>query len=217
MPLDFYGYFQLAGLGLFLLVVVWRAVSVAKKAQRKPVHLSLQHNGVQHGIVLVLFIGVNLWIVMILLHVLAPEVRILPLFLYRTLAAPWMRFPGTVLIGIGFSLFVLALRTLGVSWRLGIDEQQPGALIITGVYAFSRHPIYLFFNLYFLGTFLLNGTLVFLLFCLFAAVVLHLQILQEERFLLRVHGLAYSSYVRHTRRYFTLSLRQWGARDEVRC
>ena len=134
MSLDFYGYFQLAGLGLFLLVVVWRAVSVAKKARRKPVHLSLQHNGVQHGVVLVLFIGVNLWIAMILLHVLAPEVCIPPSFPYRTLAALWMRFPGAVLIGIGFSLFVLALRTLGVFWRLGIDEQHPGALVTTGVY-----------------------------------------------------------------------------------
>lgn len=215
--LDFFGVFQLVGLGIFLLAVVLRVVSVARKARRVPIHLSLRHNGVQHGIVLLLFIGVNLWVSMILLHVLLPDKPILPALLDWGWLMPWVQSGGVALILAGFVLFVLGLRALGGSWRLGIDEQHPGALITNGVYAFSRHPIYLFFNLYFLGTFLLNRAVIFLGFWLFAAVLLHLQILQEERFLIRVHGLAYVRYTQATRRYLTLSSRRRNAEQEVSC
>ncbi len=216
-PLDFFDVFQLAGLGIFLFAVVLRAVSVARKARRMPIHLSLRHNGVQHGIVLLLFIGVNLWAAMILLHVLRPDRRFLSALLDSRWVMPWVQSVGVALILGGFALFVLGLRALGGSWRLGIDEQHPGALITTGVYAFSRHPIYLFFNLYFLGTFLLNGAVIFLGFWLFAAVMLHLQMLQEERFLIRVHGSAYLDYTQATHRYLTLPLRRKRAGRGVFC
>lgn len=102
---------------------------------------------------------------------------------------------------IGLAIFAQAMRDLGASWRLGIDEKRPGRLVTGGIYAFSRHPIYLFFNLYFLGTFLVNGTLIFLLFALLMAGTLHLQILNEEAFLLRTYGTAYRTYCLRTARY----------------
>lgn len=80
-------------------------------------------------------------------------------------------------------------------------QRTPGRLVTWGIYAISRHPIYLFFNLYFLGTFLINGTLIFLLFALVIAGNLHLQILNEEEFLQRTYGRAYQEYCLRTYRY----------------
>ena len=57
-----------------------------------------------------------------------------------------------------------------------------------------------FVDLYFIGTFLVNGTVTFLLFAV-VVVGMHYQILQEEAFLRGVHGDAYEAYCRETRRY----------------
>ena len=58
--------------------------------------------------------------------------------------------------------------------------------------------------LWFIGTFPLNGTSVFLAFALLAFANLHYQILQEEHFLAEVHGTKYERYCRRTPRYFAL-------------
>jgi len=111
------------------------------------------------------------------------------------------------MIVCAFVIFVLALRALGNSWRLGIDENHPGRLVTTGIYAHSRNPIYLFFDLYFLGTFLINGSLFFLIMTVLAALNLHYQIRQEERFLARAHGAAYEAYCARTPRYIRWPVR----------
>jgi hypothetical protein len=51
------------------------------------------------------------------------------------------------------------------------------------------------------GTFLVNGSLLFLLLAGLAVANLHYQILQEEAFLTRLHGPAYEAYRRQTARY----------------
>ena len=72
---------------------------------------------------------------------------------------------------------------------------------------FTRNPIYLFFGLYFGGTFLINGTLFFLLFWVLGAALLHLLALQEERFLARVHGRAFAACRDRTPRYIGIARR----------
>jgi protein-S-isoprenylcysteine O-methyltransferase Ste14 len=64
------------------------------------------------------------------------------------------------------------------------------------MFALSRNPIFVFLDLYAFGTFLINGTLGFLLFALVLATGIHYQILQEESFLRRTYGTAYHDYCR---------------------
>jgi protein-S-isoprenylcysteine O-methyltransferase Ste14 len=82
-----------------------------------------------------------------------------------------------------------------------VDNSQPGALVTQGVFAISRNPIFVFLNLYTAGTFLINGTFIFLIFGVLMAAALHYQILQEERFLLQTYGDSYRSYLNRTARY----------------
>lgn len=95
---------------------------------------------------------------------------------------------------MGLMFFVLGLASLGDSWRLGIDKEELGQLVTRGICALSRNPIYLFFDLYFLGTFLVNGALIFLVFALLVIANLHYQIVQEEPFLARVHEATHTRY-----------------------
>jgi len=112
-------------------------------------------------------------------------------------------FQITFAYSLSVAVFILALVSFGASWRIGIDAKTPGGLVTTGIFALSRNPIFVFLDLYAFGTFLINGTLGFLLFALILAVGIHYQIIQEESFLRRTYGKAYHDYCRRTARYFS--------------
>jgi protein-S-isoprenylcysteine O-methyltransferase Ste14 len=56
---------------------------------------------------------------------------------------------------------------------------------------------------YFIGTFLINGTLFFLIAALIVVFGIHYQILQEEKFLDKNYGQSYQDYCNSVARYFT--------------
>jgi protein-S-isoprenylcysteine O-methyltransferase Ste14 len=112
-----------------------------------------------------------------------------------------LRLLGVILVTAGFVIFVWALGSFGSSWRIGIDEKAPGDLVTGGIFSVSRNPIFLFLDLYFIGTFLMNGALILLIFAVFIVLGLHYQIMQEERFLARNYGQAYRDYCSRTGRY----------------
>jgi len=110
---------------------------------------------------------------------------------------------GVTLVTLGLVIFIFAFVSFGDSWRVGIDVRSPGALVTTGIFAASRNPIYVFLDLWFFGIFLINGTLIFLLFAVAAVALLHWQIRREEDFLLRLYGQPYQDYRAKTGRYVT--------------
>ena len=200
--ITFFGGFQLLALAVFLILVVGRTVRLRFRRKVNPIALGLGSKGKLGLMEILLFAGVNLWAVAVVLCALSVEQ---PPFAWvcglRLVDALPAKLLGIALILCAFVLFVLALSALGNSWRLGLDEKHPGRLVTTGIYAYSRNPIYLFFDLYFLGTLLLNGNLFFLIMAVLVALNLHYQILQEERFLSSVHGAAYEAYCARTARY----------------
>jgi protein-S-isoprenylcysteine O-methyltransferase Ste14 len=203
------GVFQIAALALFLLVFVGRAVQLRIRGHINPIALSLGKRGLLGVAELALFLAVNLWAIAVIGHALPGFDLPLPAWCQvELIRSSALRVVGVGLTTLAFLICLLALRALGDSWRLGIDERQPGRLVTNGIYSFSRNPIFVFFDLYFISTFLLNGTLLFLLFALFTIANLHYQILEEERFLVQTHGSAYELYRRRTCRYATW---QWVA------
>ena len=86
------------------------------------------------------------------------------------------------------------------SWRVGIPQEKT-TLITDGIYRISRNPAFVGFDLLYVSLCLLLPNLPLILSSLWAAGMLHLQILQEERHLTRVFGEAYKTYCKHTRRY----------------
>ena len=108
---------------------------------------------------------------------------------------------GAVVVSVALLLYAVALRRLGESWRLGMDRTAPGPLVTEGIYRWTRHPIYVAFDLLFLGTFLVLGHLVFLLLALVWMGLLHSFMRREERFLTELYGDAYREYCQRVGRY----------------
>ncbi len=202
--ITFLGGFQLLALAVFLITVVGQSIRIRVRKRVNPITLRLARKGKKGLVEVLLFAAVNLWATAVVISVLSPASPLLawPGSVPLVDAVP-IRLLGATMIICAFVIFILALRALGNSWRLGIDESHPGPLVTTGIYSYSRNPIYLFFDLYFLGTFLINGWLFFLIMTVFVALILHFQIFQEEQFLARAHGTTYEDYCARTPRYIT--------------
>lgn len=95
----------------------------------------------------------------------------------------------------------LSVLCMKDSWRAGIPDKDKTELVTTCIYRFSRNPAFLGFDLMYVGILLLYGNLLTLGFSVFAIVMLHLQILQEERYLVNAFGAPYQEYCRHVFRY----------------
>ena len=111
------------------------------------------------------------------------------------------RFTGFCIGMLGDAIFLLSVLCMKDSWRAGIPDRDETELVTTGIYRFSRNPAFLGFDLMYIGVLLLYGNLLTLGFSVFAIAMLHLQILQEERYLINTFGAPYQEYCRHVFRY----------------
>lgn len=109
---------------------------------------------------------------------------------------------GIIIAALGVTVFVIAMTTMRDSWRAGIPEKDKTALVTNGIYRLSRNPAFLGFDLMYLGILISFFNYLHLLFALFAVLMLHLQILQEEKFLTATFGDPYTDYKKRTGRYF---------------
>ena len=101
---------------------------------------------------------------------------------------------GIVLGVAGTFLFALSVITMKDSWRAGLAENDETEMITNGIYALSRNPAFLGFDCVYVGFVLMFFNVPLLLFSVFAMVMLHLQILQEEQYMIRVFGDTYLHY-----------------------
>ncbi len=119
----------------------------------------------------------------------------------------WSLLPGGFrLIGLltgllGDGIFLVAVLCMKDSWRAGIPEKDKTEIVTNGIYKISRNPAFLGFDLMYLGIFLMYCNPLTGLFSLFAMIMLHLQILQEEKYLEATFGTTYLDYKKHVMRY----------------
>ncbi len=111
------------------------------------------------------------------------------------------RFTGFCIGMLGDLIFLASVLCMKDSWRAGIPDQDKTALVTTGLYRFSRNPAFLGFDFMYMGVLLMYCNPLTAAFTLFAMVMLHLQILQEERYLTGTFGAAYQEYMTQVYRY----------------
>lgn len=110
---------------------------------------------------------------------------------------------------IGWGLLVLSLILVWVaqsqmanSWRIGIDEKNKTELVTTGLFSFSRNPIFLGVMIANIGLLLIIPNAFTLLIVSLSTVSINTQIRLEEDFLEKWHGTAYTDYCKNVRRWF---------------
>jgi protein-S-isoprenylcysteine O-methyltransferase Ste14 len=111
---------------------------------------------------------------------------------------PWI---GVLFCLAGLLLLLWSLVSFGQSFRVGIDTDHPDKLITTGVFAFSRNPIYVAFALILLGQFLIFSNWILLVYLGAAIWLFHRQVMREEEYLKGHYGEEYSEYCNQVRRY----------------
>lgn len=144
------------------------------------------------------FIEITLKIVTYL--VLAVEV--ISIFFNSYLDFMWMRVAGIVLGVLGVGVFIVSVITMRDSWRAGVPKDEKTELVTSGIYAYSRNPAFLGFDLIYIGELLLFFNRYLLVITLLAVIMLHLQIVNvEEDFLIATFGDAYLAYKNKVCRY----------------
>ena len=112
-----------------------------------------------------------------------------------------IRIIGAILGFIGDLVFLLAITCMKDSWRAGIPKSDKTKLVTNGIYKISRNPAFLGFDLVYIGILLLYFNPIHLIFTLFAIIMLHLQILQEEKFMEATFKEKYINYKKKVFRY----------------
>lgn len=111
------------------------------------------------------------------------------------------RFTGFCVGLLGDVIFLYSVLCMKDSWRAGIPDKDRTELVTSGIYRYSRNPAFLGFDLMYAGLLLMYFNLSMLVVSVFAIIMLHLQILQEERYLTENYGESYREYRKHVFRY----------------
>lgn len=181
---------------IFILAVFY-AFYFAKILLQKKQHIKTNQMGAGNKPANVLFIER----IMSVATVLVCVVGIFSIFFTKQYLPTAVRIAGIPVGILAVCFFASAAITMKSSWRVGIPEEKT-SLVTGGIYKWSRNPAFLGFDLLYLSMCLMFFNIPLLLVSAWAAVMLHMQILQEEAHMHRMFGEAYDRYQKHTFRYF---------------
>ncbi len=115
--------------------------------------------------------------------------------------APVVRVFAWACLAVALAWTVLAQFQMGHSWRIGIDQKVRTPLVTSGLFAWSRNPIFLAMRVCLAALALLQPNAVTLALLLMGDVVMQFQVRLEEAFLRAQHGDAYATYCARVRRW----------------
>lgn len=131
----------------------------------------------------------------VLLDILFPLPAIIP-------DERWIVTIGFVLVAAGFALVFTGMLTFR-RFRTAIYPNKPASLIVdSGVYAYTRNPMYLGLTIAYLGGVLLTGVIwTLMLLPAVLALVVRQVIRREERYLSSHFPVEYTAYCERVRRW----------------
>ena len=109
---------------------------------------------------------------------------------------------GVALTLAGYAGTIWCYVIMGDAWRIGIDRAEKNSLVTRGPYRAVRHPIYLFQIVMLAGALLLLPTAVSALTLAVHLLCVLTKAVDEEKYLLTVHGETYRAYLARTGRLF---------------
>lgn len=113
----------------------------------------------------------------------------------------WLKIAGVVLSAFAFIWIVIAQSNMKTSWRIGIDNEEKTALIKTGLFRYSRNPVFFGLVVSAVGFFLILPNAVTLCIILLSYYSISVQIRLEEQYLESKHKEEYLKYKQEVRRW----------------
>ncbi|MCY7375626.1 MAG: isoprenylcysteine carboxylmethyltransferase family protein [Pyrinomonadaceae bacterium] len=152
------------------------------------------------------YIGRLFKIVMLVLTLVIIIYAFAPSFYPYLLPIAWLenrtvQFIGLALLLLSLGWTILAQIQMGNSWRIGIDEQKQTALVRTGLFRYSRNPIFLGMIVTLFGVFLTIPNALTFLILILGYVLIQIQVRLEEEFLTGTHGEEYIEFRKQVRRW----------------
>lgn len=108
---------------------------------------------------------------------------------------------GLISCLLGWLLFVWGVISFGNSFRVGIDDYEPGDLVTSGAFHFTRNPLYVAFGFELIGFFLSFPNFIFLIALILGSWMLNRQVLREESFLKEHYQERFDEYCKEVPRY----------------
>ena len=199
--MTFLDYFQLTIVAVIICVIAFKAIYLRVTTGINPI-VVFRTQGAWRIVEFVALAALISWVVEVILHASHSRFDFAPERVHiALLRTPTIKILGEAIAVSGLVIFILAFLSFGDSWRIGIDRKTAARLVTGGIFSISRNPIYVAFNLLFIGVFLMNGTWFFLIFVFLAILAVHMQTLREEKFLAQCYGEEYEQYRRRTPRY----------------
>ena len=133
---------------------------------------------------------------------IVPIVELISIFMNTYIHLAGIRALGCILGILGVGVFVVSVLTMRDSWRAGVPNDEKTELVTSGIYAYSRNPAFLGFDLIYLSILFMFFNWGLFIITVSAIVMLHLQIVHvEEAFLIKTFGEEYWDYRKKVCRY----------------
>lgn len=108
---------------------------------------------------------------------------------------------SSIIVVLAFIGVLVAQIQMAKSWRIGINFDEKTDLVSTGVFRFSRNPVFLGIIISYIGTFLIIPNMVSFTLMVVCVIVIQIQVRMEEEFLNEIHGEKYLQYKKEVRRW----------------
>ena len=191
LPIYFIVYFGVA--------FVLKSVIVAKRIGKNP--LVLPKDDSAYGLIGLYFkLTLIAMFIYIIVYALFPNWHE-KFFPIAELDKQTIKYIGLVILFVSLVWTIIAQGHMKNSWRIGIDTDTKTELITSGLFAFSRNPIFFGMILSLVGLFLTTPNALTVLFLALGCVLIQIQIRLEEEFLTKEHGQDYMNYKQKVRRF----------------
>lgn len=134
--------------------------------------------------------------------------RRLPAALEPWYHVPWVSWAVLAVAVAAFVATLVCWKRMGKSWRMGINPGEQTELVVTGPYAYVRHPIYALSSLLMLCTLAIVPSPLMAVVAAAHIVLLQWEARREERYMTRVHGGLYTRYAERVGRFVPVPIRR---------
>lgn len=198
----FLGIFPVTGFLAIVLLIILKVVAL----RRKGISVGARQSKKQiksYMLYLVFLLLLLLWLAALVTQAFHLKQFLIPAFMTEKLiTSTILKATGAGIVLLSVLLMFVTLLHFRQSLRFGMNNNNQGKLVTSGIFSLTRNPFFLSLDFYFVGQAMVFPGILFICMSILTILSIHFFILKEEKFLLRHYQNNYFDYARKVRRYF---------------